>query len=284
MKIFKVKVFDYFAQALGARPGLLLVMSLLWGFAYLFALLNYLGRTGGLPLFGWDASQTTLVMGVIILSIFGVLVWRIARVNQILKKALLRDYALRYGHSPPPSKHGGGPEKDYLPGSFLSKLLAIIRFDPHSTLLMTATFVLTAVTLKICWEILSSAPAQTLGSIVFLNIPWATAFLVATVLIFHESSALDALVAHFRIGDQQEEDARGRLLAEFLLTLTAMENQCFQRKFVGKQRNKEIAAELNISESTVKTHVNNMNKKWGDFSRKHSISMPLSAFSQGFPT
>ncbi|MBP6811820.1 MAG: hypothetical protein KA138_09885 [Saprospiraceae bacterium] len=274
------KIFNYFALGLSTRPGLLLLLLLVWGSAYLFGLLEYLGRCNGLPLFGWDAGQTKYFMGVIVLFILVLIIWRIACLNTILHKALLRDYTIQYGHRPN-LEQIDWPDGTLLPGGLIDKLLAIIRISPHALLLLNATLLVAAVVLKTCWELVSDAPAHTFGRFVFVNMPWSISLLVATVLIYSEISVLDRLVEHFRISDQEEEETKKGQLSEFLQMLTAMESQLFQKKFIENQRNKTVASYLNISESTVKTHVNNINRKWNSFSQIKGLKVPLKAFNSG---
>lgn len=273
------KMFDYYAVALGSRPILLLFLSLIWGSAFLFSLLLYLSKGDGLLLFGWNAAQTTFFMGGIVLLMLLILCWRIANADAILRKALIQDYEDRYGHRPGPVEMDLF-EKPRLTGNFRDKLLAIIRISPYSLLVLTATLLLASVVLKISWEMLSNVPLNRFERFIFVNLPWSISLGVVTVLIYNEISVLDCLVAHFRTDDEEEKGRSQRLLAEFLLSLTTMENECFQKKFIEIQRNKAIAVNLSISESTVKTHVNNMNRKWDRFCQANGLKMTLKDFSK----
>lgn len=268
------KIFDYFADALGSRPALFLFLLLVWGSAFLFGLIHYLSKGAGLPLFGWDARGTTIFMGGIILLILCLMVWRIANVNKILQNALLNDYLARDGQSPRP-EHLEQLSATHLKGNFLERLFHIIRLSPHSLLILNAVLLFAAVSLKVTWDAFAQAHEGIFDKIVFTNMPWATALLVATFLIFNDAKVLKCLIAKYQIGEQPEHQLRHQYFDEFMQNLTAAEGKCFRLKYLDKERNKTIAEALNISESTVKTHINNINKKWDGFCEIRGLQFSL---------
>ena len=56
-------------------------------------------------------------------------------------------------------------------------------------------------------------------------------------------------------------DQEGNVLGEFVERLTPTEKKVYQMRFIEKRPLKEISAEMNVSLSTVKTHINNINRK-----------------------
>ncbi|MCC7245076.1 MAG: helix-turn-helix transcriptional regulator [Saprospiraceae bacterium] len=273
------QIYDYFARALGARPGLMLFLLMVWGIAYLFGTYRMLLYSSGIHLYGWDAFQATLFMSCIVLLLLGILCWRIFTAQAAVDKAVLSDFKNAVGRLPN-EMESRILQKQRMPTSFLARLLFIISSSPHSILFLTAALLTASVILKVSYDFWSDAPPKSVQRILFVNMPYIVALTMATVLIFNDIQVLDRLREIFRLDVQISGQQRGLLLAAFQASLTSMENQCLQLKYSTVLRNKEIADQLNISESTVKTHINNINRKWEQFAMAEGIQMPVKTLFQ----
>lgn len=272
------RIFNYFAEALGARPLLTLFLLLVWGSAFLFGLFQMLLHANGILLFGWNGREATVFMGGIVSFILILLFWRIMTAHQAVERVVIDDFHKNFGALPEAAELQSIHAQ--FPSAFLPRLLFIIRSSPYSTLFLTATLLTAAVALKVGFELWIDAPPHTWQRFLFVNWPWTIGLLVATVLIYNDIQTLDRLCELFRIAPLLPAMRRETLVAQFLPLLTPMEYQCFQKKYEENLRNKAVAEQLFISESTVKTHINNMNRKWEQFCLEQGVRMPIRALFQ----
>lgn len=273
------RIYDFFARALGARPALMLLMLLVWGIAYLFGTYRMLIYSSGIHLYGWDALESTKFMSCVVLFVTGILIWRIYTAQAAVDRAVVSDFNTTYGRTPNEMENLI-LQKRRMPASFLDRLLFIISSSPHSILLLTATLLTASVVLKVSYDLWADAPHKSFQRELFVNMPYIIGLLMATVLIFNDIQVLDRLRQIFRLDIRISGQQKNQFLVAFQTTLTAMENQCFLLKHSSSMRNKEIADQLNISESTVKTHINNINRKWEQFAMTEGIQVPIKALFQ----
>lgn len=269
------RIFNYFAEALGARPLLTLFLLLVWGSAFLFGLFQMLLHADGILLFGWNGHEATVFMGGVVCFILILLLWRILTAHKAVERVVVDDFQKNFGALPDAAEvqrlHA------QFPSTFLKRLLFIIRNSPYSILLLTATLLTAAVALKVGFELWHDAPPHSWQRFLFVNWPWTIGLLVATVLIYNDIQTLDRLCNLFQMEPSMPAMQRETLVAQFLPLLTPMEYQCFQKKYEENMRNKAVAEQLFISESTVKTHINNMNRKWEQFCREQGVRLPIKA-------
>lgn len=251
------QVFNFFAEALGARPMLMLFLALTWGAVFVFSLFQTLLHGNGILLFGWNNKQATLFMAGIVGLALLLLIWRIASAQAAVARSIASDAQSEVSKS--------------LPVAFFPRLLAIIRISPHPILLLTGVLLLASICLKVGYELWYDAPPRSIQYWLFVNMPWTIGMLVLTMLIYNDIQVLNRLKLALKPSSLLSEAQKEHFRALFLTQLTPMELQCFQKKYLENLRNKEIAAQLGIGESTVKTHVNNMNRKWEQMLQSEGI-------------
>lgn len=264
------KLFELFAHLLGRRPALLLFLTILWAVVFMYGLIRTLLVGNGVPLFGWEPNNAADFMKILYVLVICLLIYRVFYAQKILDQSILEMFQVE-------KPAIGLNLANRLPGSFWSRLLAILKIAPHSILALTTSLMVASILLKINYELLSNNDPNTFSGQVFVNMPWVMALLVATVLIFNDHHVLEKLKENYIRNRLYEIQNLQEISAVFQQTLTPMEYQVLQYKFQQELRNKEVASQLQISESTVKTHVNNINKKWEQFAATRAIQVPLRA-------
>lgn len=274
------KIFHYFALRFGRRPALLCWALLVLSGLLCFRLVLFVSETDGLRLFGISSRQASWWMAALIFTVLAALGWRLAAVNQSMRKLVVEKYreALHWGDAENEKKIRGFVAEIGIRGNLFQRLHKLIRLTPEPFFALLFFLSVANTLLYICLKIFRfwlrhHDPESFWADIFFPNCPWAIATFTFVFLIIHDIWILEQL--------------ENRLLAlpggpnfirhfqHFREKLTASEFRVLKLWMLENLSQKEIATQTAVSQSTIKTHKNNLNHKWAAYQKENRFPVAL---------
>lgn len=273
--------FTYFSAQLGERPALAISLLLVCASFLSYGLIRFVLHGDGLRLFGWNSNQTSVFMGGLMLLSYSVLTWRLMNANKLIKRLVLEEFTKQNGKNPFESDFAEMDsilQRLNISGHYFSRNIQTVKLAPEPITAIIIVLLAANIIVIIGYDLLYDPLKESQGAL-FSNAPWVIAVLVFIRLIHHDIWIIECLKSHIRSFSSTNNRFIEYHSKQFFILLTPMESKCFKIKYEGDVRNKEIAQALEISESTVKTHINNINRKWEHYAQKHQIKLPLKYFA-----
>ncbi len=266
-----------FMDRLGERPLLVLWLILLatsWLVAWLLKLVL---QSDGTMVPSLGPVGAARMMGGLIGVVVAVLAWRTVTVNTVMRRHIKRLFRGAVERDDPDFQkkmhqlvHDLG-----LRGGMFDKLRRTIRLAPRPFCTLVLVLLSARVVCWAVWQLFKHAPAESWQEFALDNTPWAVVAAVICFLIYHDVWVIDALEGQIASLQSVSQGDGARLVEEFRATLSGPEALAFQKRFSEGKLIKEVAAELLVSDRTVKTHLRNIREKWGAFAPKKGILQSL---------
>lgn len=206
-----------------------------------------------------------------------ILGWRVAGVNQSLRKIVLGKFREALEHDDPDAEKKVRQFVGDLniQGGMLPRLNGLIRLVPEPFVVLTAVFsgacILTYLTYYGLKDACAGLERCFLKEVVFPNCPWATLTFVLAWLICNDIWVFEGL-------ERLVMNATGippEHIVHFKRRLTPTELIVFQKRFLEGLSHKETAHILGVSVSTIKTHINKINRKIRKYERDNNLRKSL---------
>lgn len=274
-------IFHFIATHLGARPVLNLSFLAIWAGMLGYGTIRYVQHTDGLLLFNIGPEAAAWMLRFFIAMTVAIFSWRTMTVNRIIQNMAEEAFVQLKGRTPQETER---EKLQFLLQPILAKkkfparFLEVVRLMPEPNVGLSLVLMLATIILTLFYEILRNAPDNSVSDLVFANTPWVMILLLFGYLLYHDVWSLECIRKKVLYLSNLAPETSEMYIAKFMQSLTRAETTCFQKKYHDQLRNKEIAAALFVSESAVKTHINNMNKKWDHFATEHGIMLSLKDF------
>ena len=268
----------FFLTHLGARPMLLLAFLAVWAFMLGVSVVQFVLHSDGLLLFNLGPEAAAALVIICIAVTVSIFTWRTMNINLLVDELARKRFFVRTQRTPDTIEWEEIADKLAplrVSGGLLRHFLGAVRLIPGPNVALSLLLMLLTITLKLLFENLANAPAPSTARLIFVNIPWVVVVFLFSYLLYHDVWSLKELSQQVErcLFPQPVKLEQLRKLFEERLTRT--ERNCVEKKYTGALRNKEIAAAMNISESSVKTHINNINKKWEQFAANYGPTPAL---------
>ncbi|MFN0217158.1 MAG: RNA polymerase sigma factor [Saprospiraceae bacterium] len=274
--------FRHLALCLGARSYLILALLLSLGGLLCWRLVRFVLKTEGSTLSeDITPEQTASLMAVLIFLVLLILGWRLIGVNQTIRKTVLHKYreALEQNDPEAEQKVRRFVEDLNIRGTMFHRFNGLIRLVPEPFVVLVGvlggTCVLTVLTYYWLRPYSLKEGGGFLGDIVFPNSPWAIATFVFAWLVYNDIwvfNELERLIIGITV---VPSPGYAEHLEHFQQRLSPAEMAVFQKRFMERHRQKEIADALHIDLSTVKSHINRIYHKMRRYERDKNLRGPL---------
>ncbi len=251
----------YFVKKLGEKPYLVLPFLLLLSFWVCFRLIQFvLIADGGDIFFQIDQVVEAWVMGFFI-GIAGVtLIWRLSVADKILRQIVFDKYREAKQLIDSDAKKNIRQLADRLKGNpnLFKKLLRLVTLAPEA-------FVTLTVSLAAANILLYVVAYFKIHEFVYCNFPWAVAAFIGLHLIYNDIWVVESLKKTIDSIPITEFADLLKSVEKFINQLTDTEFKVLRLHYVNGKSIRETAREMDIEETTVRTHVNNINRKWDPY-------------------
>ncbi|MBP7272755.1 MAG: hypothetical protein KA974_02885 [Saprospiraceae bacterium] len=273
--------FKKLSQIIGTIPLVAVLIILTLAILIITGLLIHVQHAKGLNIIiEFDNFAATIIMAVMICVIVVILALRINNVNNIIRRKIMAMY--RHGRKETKTSTnlaGFISEEDTeaallmtelrMKGNLFSKLAHLVEWHPEPfTAIILFLTIIWVIQLLVFYGEPRAMEYQ--HSWLWRNTPWLVVTTISLYLIYNDwwvLSEVKRFVNSLNTGTQNHQkqttlpDQEGNVLGEFVERLTPTEKKVYQMRFIEKRPLKEISAEMNVSLSTVKTHINNINRK-----------------------
>ncbi|MCW5924323.1 MAG: hypothetical protein KIS77_18515 [Saprospiraceae bacterium] len=269
----------HLAVCLGARSQLILFLLLAFGGLLCWRLIRFVLKTNGFD--NVTTEQAACLMAALIGLTLLILGRRLMGVSQTLRQTMLRKYheALEQNDPAAEQRIRRMVEDLNIRGTVFHRLNGLIRLvpEPFVVLLGILGGACVAILLLFYWLYPYSLMEEGgfWGDLVFPNCPWAMATFVFAWLVFNDIwvfEELERLVVSITV---LPSSGYAEHLERFQQRLSPAELAVFQKRFVERRRQKEVAESLHIDLSTVKSHVNHIYYKVRKYEKENNLRGPL---------
>lgn len=257
---------------------LLLAFLAVWAFMLGFSVVQLVLHSDGLLLFNLGPTAAAVLVIICIAVTVAILTWRAMTINRLVDELARKRFFVRYQRVPDSIEWEEMTDKMTplrVSGGLVQHFLGAVRLVPGPNVALSLLLMLLTITLKLLFETLANAPAHSMQHLIFVNTPWIVVVFLFSYLLYHDVWSLEELNQQVERCLFPQPISLEQLRKLFEERLTRTERICVEKKYTGALRNKEIAAGMNISESSVKTHINNINKKWEQFAATYAPTPTL---------
>lgn len=281
------KLYNYYVQALGERPTLVLVFLLLVSVLLYYRLVYFVSEAPR-GIFGITLEESTLLMGGAIALVCCVLLWRLTVADQTLRKMVLDKYreAVRLVDSKAKATVRDLAGRLGIRINLYSKLLRLITLAPEPFIALVFFLAFVNILLYVALRYLPDGPEHSVWEDIYVNTPWAFATLVFIYVIYNDIKIMENLK---RLANSITVKKFADFFAhieKFREQLTRTELNMLDNLILYQHlSDKEIALLIKADTADViKTHRFNILKKWGQYAANNNIYVPLEKLLMVFYT
>ncbi|MCK6693333.1 MAG: LuxR C-terminal-related transcriptional regulator [Thermoanaerobaculia bacterium] len=251
----------YFVKKLGEKPYLVLPSLLLLSFWVCFRLIQFiLIADGGDIFFQIDQVVEAWVMGFFIGIVGVILIWRLSVADTILRHMVFEKYRKAKQLIDSDAQKNIRQLADRLKGNpnLIKKLLRLVALAPEAFVTLTLSLAAANILLYV-------VAYFKIHEFIYCNFPWAVAAFIGLHLLYNDIWVVESLKKTIGNIPITEFADLLKLMEKFMNQLTDTELKVLRLHYVNGKSIRETAKDMDIEESTVRTHVNNINRKWDPY-------------------